>query len=85
MHRHTAGNDPLKLCLLLSVALLLGMGKAQDPFLGKSEARVNATLSDAPPPGLLEFLTSFDAGNARFADPAMLEAFAPEPPKRDAQ
>ncbi|PKN42661.1 MAG: hypothetical protein CVU60_04680 [Deltaproteobacteria bacterium HGW-Deltaproteobacteria-18] len=85
MHRHNAGNDPLKLCLLLSVALLLGMGKAQEAFVGQSEARTNATLSDAPPPGLLEFLTTFDVGNARFADPAMLEAFAPEPLKRHAQ
>jgi hypothetical protein len=73
-------NDILKTgLLLLSLVFLLGMG--QGPQTPDRDRRTggNATSSSREIPSLefLEFLATFNAGNDRFADPALLEALAP--------
>ncbi len=72
-------NDFLKACLLLlSLAFLLGMGQALQAPDRELREKTNATLDSAEVPStqFLEFLATFNAGNDRFADPALLEALA---------
>lgn len=73
-------SDILKACLLLlSLPVLLGMGQGPQAPNGEMRKAVNATLNSGAVPSLefLEFLATFNAGNDRFADPALLEALAP--------
>jgi len=73
-------NDILKAGLiLLCLAFLLGMGQAPQSPVMNMRTGGNATSSSREIPSLefLEFLATFNAGNDRFADPALLEALAP--------
>jgi hypothetical protein len=82
MRRRNTANDILKAgLLLLSLAFLLGMGQGPQASDGDMRAGGNATSSSRAIPSLefLEFLATFNAGNDRFADPALLEALAPSP------
>ena len=72
-------NDFLKAGLLvLSLAFLLGMGQAQQEPDREARGKTDATLTskDTPSAEFLEFLATFNTGNNRFADPALLEALA---------
>ena len=82
MHRRNTANDILKAGLiLLSLAFLLGMGQAPQAPVRDMHMYGNATSGSREIPSLefLEFLATFNAGNDRFADPALLEALAPSP------
>jgi hypothetical protein len=72
-------NDFFKAGLLvLSLVFLLGMGQAQQEPDRESRGKTDATLTskEAPSAEFLEFLATFNTGNNRFADPALLEALA---------
>ena len=72
--------DMIRACLLLlSLSVLLGMGPGQQAPERDICNEGNSTLDSRENPSLefLEFLGTFNAGNDRFADPALLEALAP--------